>query len=153
MLNSTSGSTQPQLSFSLSSTSSIKSTQYGCDIKATQSCLLWQLHYRYLPLKLCEIHKLKTVCVTQQRENGNSTFLFHSLVLLSARKLQTTSSKWAWFRNWKHICSHYLIRSEALLGQTSIAPSSTCCINIPDLSSLADFIRMSWTPSFVVFDR
>ena len=44
-LKSNPGSSQPQLNFSLNisltSTSTITSTQYGCDIKATQSCLLW----------------------------------------------------------------------------------------------------------------
>ena len=42
-LKSASGSSQPQLNFrlnlSLDSTSTITSTQYGCDIKATQSSL------------------------------------------------------------------------------------------------------------------
>ena len=37
-LISTSGSNQPQPQYQLNSTSTITSTQYGCDIKATQSC-------------------------------------------------------------------------------------------------------------------
>ena len=48
-LKSNPGSSQPQLNFSFnltpSSTSTITSTQYGCDIKATQSC------YQYFSIK------------------------------------------------------------------------------------------------------
>ena len=68
-LISTSFQPQVQINLSLNSTATITSTQYGCDIKATQSCSLSNNIYITFRSKLNEVTQCCTIFLVLLKSN------------------------------------------------------------------------------------